>query len=793
MASNDSNTRINIYVNNDEAKRKLIELDEAFRKNEEALRRLKAAGEGDTESAIALRQAQAQLTTEMDKQRHAAGLNALSLTQVKAEYKSLLRQYNAAIPGSEHRERLAAQLQVVRARVRELEASAQSCGSRLAKIANSFNKYFTLLATFGAAITGLSMKFRQLAQDVAKMDDVYSDVMKTTGMTRDEVLALNEDLKKMDTRTSREALNLLARDAGKLNLTAKKDILDFVEAGNQIRVALGEDLGDDAIKNIGKLVDVFARSTKELEGMDLKGKMLAVGSAVNELGQSSTASEPYMVNFAQRLGGVAAQAGISIQNILGYASALDQSGQAVEMSATALSKFIMKLYEEPAEFAKLAGLEVSAFSKLLREDANAAVKQVLTSLSERGGFAQLVPVFQQLGLDGARAVGVLSSLATNIGKVTEAQEIANRAFIQGTSVTSEYSVKNNNLQARLEKAKKEFTEVSLALGERLNPILLKSTNGVTYLIRALVQLPEILKKYAGALVAATAGIIAYTVATRGAAMATGLLNSALVKSAKAFLTNPWTMAIAGLSLLAQVMYSVIARATEMSRAIKEATKEIETEQASANRLFDALSKTTKGSDEYFKILSVITEKYPDFLQGMTDEKGLLTDIEVARKKALDGIREETVLRKISDKQAEIENEKINKQVENYSDLGNNLRKQLKDNSFTDILLGDVRRMVKEGETLQSIYDHLMAQGVDANIRRGKIAVPAGNYLHKIIDAENTAKNKLEELSAAYLDTFGDIAAVQELLNPEGMMTLYLPSTSTPSNDAATPAKTSPPA
>ncbi|MBQ9474103.1 MAG: hypothetical protein IJU81_06805 [Bacteroidales bacterium] len=56
--------------------------------------------------------------------------------------------------------------------------------------------------------------------------------------------------------------------------------------------------------------------------------MLAIGSAVNSLGQASTANEGYMVEFMKRLGGIAAQAGLSADQILGYASALDQNGQA---------------------------------------------------------------------------------------------------------------------------------------------------------------------------------------------------------------------------------------------------------------------------------------------------------------------------------------------------------------------------------------------------------------------------------------------------------------------------------
>ena len=122
---------------------------------------------------------------------------------------------------------------------------------------DKFNKYFGMVATGVASITGIMMGFRKLSEDVAKMDDIYADVEKTTNLTKKEVKELNEEFKKMDTGTSREELNRLAADAGKLGITGKKDLLDFVDAGNQINVALGEDLGEGAIKNIGKITQVY--------------------------------------------------------------------------------------------------------------------------------------------------------------------------------------------------------------------------------------------------------------------------------------------------------------------------------------------------------------------------------------------------------------------------------------------------------------------------------------------------------------------------------------------------------
>ncbi|MEG2556652.1 MAG: phage tail tape measure protein [Odoribacter sp.] len=396
----------------------------------------------------------------------------------------------------------------------------------IGNLSDSFNRYFGMITAAAASLTGIVLGFKKLSQDVAKMDDIYSDVSKTTNLTRDQVVALNEQFKKMDTRTSREELNKLAADAGKLGISGQKNILDFVDAGNQIRVALGEDLGDDAIKNIGKITEVFKDSTIALQGMDLKNQMLSVGSAINELGQSSTASESYLVDFAQRLGGVASQAGISIQNILGYASALDQGGQKVEMSATSFQNFIMKLMEDPAKFARLAGEDVNKFTKLLSTDTNAAIIQVLTSLNSRGGFQALIPIFSEMGLDGARAVGVLSNLAGKINLVTDAQALSNKGFSEAISITNEYSKKNENLQAKLEKARKSFNDQALILGEKLAPSFIVTTNGFTYLIKALSGAPEFLKENRTLLISLTGALASYALYLSAAAIQTKIVSGA---------------------------------------------------------------------------------------------------------------------------------------------------------------------------------------------------------------------------------------------------------------------------
>ena len=74
--------------------------------------------------------------------------------------------------------------------------------------------------------------------------------------------------------------------------------------------------------------------------------MIRVGSTVNELGAASTANEGYIVDFTKRLAGVAPQANISIQNVMGYGATLDQFGQQCETSGTAMSQAITGMFKK---------------------------------------------------------------------------------------------------------------------------------------------------------------------------------------------------------------------------------------------------------------------------------------------------------------------------------------------------------------------------------------------------------------------------------------------------------------
>lgn len=559
MGVSTSDFRIALRIDNADAARKLQETKNEISKLKEEMGELAKAGKKDTDEYKKMNATLDELNKKARKLREEAGKTGYTYNELRKHAAALRSQLYNAVPGTEKWKQLQADLKIADARLKEVRASAQTTSLSLGKLADGFNRYAAIGASAVATLTGMALTVRGCVNEFAEMEEAESQVTKYTGMTKDEVKALNEEFKKMDTRTPRTELNELAGTAGRLGIQAKEDVLEFVEAADMINVALGEDLGEDAIKNIGKLSDMFGDSTKSM-----KENMLAIGSAVNSVAQNSSASEPYLVEFTARMGGVAKQAGLAITDVMGFASALDQNMLRSEMASTALSGLIMKIYQEPAKYAKLAGMDVKEFSDLMEKDVNTAVLTFLESLGKMGGMNQMAPVLKEMKLSGAEAAGVISTLAGNVAKVRKEQRQASQAFAEGTSIVNEFGVQNNTVQAELDKAKNRFAEVRVELGEKLLPVMkyMVSTGSLT--VKGLSTIVSVLFEYKGAILTAGTAIGTYTLLVNGATMATkayeGITKLATLATnlfSKATKLSPWGLLISGVT--AAVGYFTIFR------------------------------------------------------------------------------------------------------------------------------------------------------------------------------------------------------------------------------------------
>lgn len=361
-------------------------------------------------------------------------------------------------------------------------------GSFLQKFGEKWVGLTTLVHTSIHAFNSLMGKISGYVNQYAQMEQHMADVSKYTGMAAEEVKKLNEDFSKLDTKTGRAALNDLAADAGRLGLKSRQDVLGFVEAADQLKTALGTDLGEDAVKNIGKLATLFGDD--KVKG--LKGAMLATGSAISVLGKSSSASEAYIVNFTGRLASAAATAGMTQAQVMGIASVMDQGMVSAEKGSTALSKIINKIYKDTEKMAQAVGLNVQQFSDLVKKDANAALIEFAKAVERMGGMDKIAPMLGDISLSGAGVSSMMLTLAKDTQKVVETQELAKKAFDEGTAATDAFNIANNTAAAQLQKTQNKINGLKTQIGEQLLPVYLASMQASASISKILAQLVKII-------------------------------------------------------------------------------------------------------------------------------------------------------------------------------------------------------------------------------------------------------------------------------------------------------------
>lgn len=673
MANNERFTAT-IEVNAQKAHSELERLTTEYNAKMERLRIVsgKRSKEAKAE-ADQLRRDTNMLNKQIQQQKkYVAGLDKAMSGLANKTYNDLrneVRQLNKLMrdgtieKGSQEWKEMAEHIKKCKQEMREYETAVEKQENAWGKFTGFLNKNWGAMTQIFSAVTGISATVRGAVNDYAAMEEEMADVRKYTGLAEERVRALNEEFKKMDTRTPREQLNQLAGAAGRLGITSEEGILDFVDAAEKINVALGDDLGDGAVDQIGKLSMAFGEDDR----MGLRGAMLATGSAINELAQNSSANAGYLVDFTARVAGVGKQLGLTQAQIMGFGAVMDENLLRDEMASTAFSQMITKMAADATKFAKFAGMEGKKFADLVKNDINGAILTLADNMRKQDP-TDMLKMFGDMGLDGTRAVGVLTNMADKIDDVRRHQETATQAYKEGTSVINEYNEMNNTAEAEMEKVKETFKEMTIKLGERLLPVVKYTISGAGLLAKGLNVLTGFVAENWRAIVTLTSGIVTYYIAVQAATIkdkvlaawqvvrngydkvAIALTNAKTVAMTawglvvdlvtgkiklatfaqqmynKVILANPYIAAAAAVMALVAAIVSLIGRtgeATKAQKALKEAAEQAENEISGEKAELEALVATARDKAEADDVrreaIKKLQEKYPDYLKNLTLE------------------------------------------------------------------------------------------------------------------------------------------------------------------------------
>jgi TP901 family phage tail tape measure protein len=516
-------------------------------------------------------------------------------------------------------------LRRVNEQINEVKRSWQEHDNQIVATIKRLTSYVLVYAGFNEVVG----RIKQLYQANLQLSDSLADIEKTTGLSTESVAELSREIDSIDTRTAQQELHDLAYEAGKLGISAKEDVLGFVKAGNQLLVALGEDLGGaEAVRQLMKVNAILGETQK----LGVEKALLATGSAINEISQTSRASAGPIVDVVNRIGAIGEAAGLSMSDLIALAGTLDALGQHAEMGGTALNTFISTLTSNTTEVAQAVGLSDDYLKNLIEQGKTIqAVIAVFEKMNAMGGLDVLAPIMKDLGSDGERIKQVLVTLSSGVDELKAQVFTSSRAFKEATSVTDEYNIKNENAMAIMQRMGNAIKESFINSGfvEWLTDVLRyissipnrfergeKSIRLMAVTVQALVG---VMIATSSAVQKASANIVLFTKMVKAGTASVNILKIAWQWLSKAMMSNPLGWVVLGFTALTSAITYFKKSVDEATKAQSEFEAAIQKETFELSNLKYAIDKANVSNGERAALIKQLNDKYGAYLGFMVTE------------------------------------------------------------------------------------------------------------------------------------------------------------------------------
>lgn len=618
-------------------------------------------------------------------------------------------------------------LRRVNEQINEVKRSWQEHDNQIVATIKRLTSYVLVYAGFNEVVG----RIKELYQANLQLSDSLADIEKTTGLSTESVAELSREIDSIDTRTAQQELHDLAYEAGKLGISAKEDVLEFVKAGNQLLVALGEDLGGaEAVRQLMKVNAILGETQK----LGVEKALLATGSAINEISQTSRASAGPIVDIVTRIGAIGEAAGLSMSNLIALGGTVDALGQNAEMSGTALNTFISTLTSNTTEVAQAVGLSDDYLKSLINQGKTMeAIIAVFEKMNAMGGLDVLAPIMKDLGSDGERIKQVLVTLSSGVDELKAQVFTSSRAFKEATSVTDEYNIKNENAMAIMQRMGNAIKESFINSGfvEWLTDVLRyissipnrfeRGETSIRLTAVALQVLVGLMIATSSAVQKASANIVLFTKMVKSGTASVNIFKIAWQSLSKAMMSNPLGWVVLGFTALTSAITYFKKSVDEATKAQSEFEAAIQKETFELSNLKYAIDKANVSNGERAALIKQLNDKYGAYLGFMVTENNYAEKQEYIYSLINARLRE-TLALKMRDKMMENIADKYTDQIQELQSkiiASLNKMQNVGETNAGDamaLIMDGMNKVVEEGGNLYDALDGFMEK-YDKNIKQ----------------------------------------------------------------------------
>ena len=478
------------YLN---AARKLHELKEAYNKT----------GQSNTELAKKIKEQEKvvnSLNKQKERQKHVfeAARSAIEgENQSLGSYKSQLTKVNSELEKMN--------------KLKEAQKRYQARQENIGKVKEFGDRTFNRgMATAGALAVPM-----KVYMDV---EESQADLRKMLG---DEAKKYYADIRKISENSplSQPELYEIAGSLAQSGIVGDQ-IVEYTNKAQQLKVAF-----DMSTQASGE----FLAKTKEQLGLT-KEQVFAFADTINYMADNTASSAAQLVDFSNRVGGVAKTMGIAKEANIAFGATLISMGKQPEVAATGIKQLYLELgkgadTKRKASAFEFLGLNGDQVAQDMAKDAEGTILKVLEKIKGLN-TADKAGVLNDLF--GEQAIDSIATLSNQTDKLRENLVKAKSEMANG-AVEKEYKNRMDTLANSLKLAKNQMMNALADLGLALAPTIKSALEALTPMIKKVAEWIRQNPKLASGIMKAVAGFAVLSIGIGGATKVFSPLFSAISK------------------------------------------------------------------------------------------------------------------------------------------------------------------------------------------------------------------------------------------------------------------------
>lgn len=334
------------------------------------------------------------------------------------------------------------------------------------------------------------------AREAAKFESSFAGVRRTVEATEDQFKELESSFRGMALKLPIDVneINRIAEAAGQLGIQNEniagfaRTIVDLSRTTNMS--------SEEGATTLARFANIVSMSQKDFDRL---------ASTIMKLGVTSASTESEISTMALRVAGAGHQIGLTIPEIIAFATSLSSVGLEAEAGGTAISQMMIRMSravsdggDKLATFAATAGMTAEDFTKVFKDDATKAIMAFLDGLGRLSNEGlNIFEVLDQIGLDGIRMTDTLLRASGATKLFAQSIHTGTKAWEENTAMTKAAEIRYATFNSQLTVTWNQIKDLLITIGDSLIPAL----KGMNEEIRGLVASLKKSEQEAGTLTA----------------------------------------------------------------------------------------------------------------------------------------------------------------------------------------------------------------------------------------------------------------------------------------------------